>query len=155
VGLPALVSAAGDGAPFTREERIEDCLWHGERTWECRETSLEVMVNSWRLRQAAKGTKFGPLASDPDTEAAFRQKRRDQLRRFHDESPEDRRVRCAADTDAAQAKGLPGLSRAKDAAWPARGSGQRRPDHLGDPTGRAPPHVRAGAQGSQPLLIGG
>lgn len=122
VALPALVAAADDDRPHTRDEMIADCLWHGTRTVECRDSAVDVMVGNF-LDQWAKEN--GPGAPPPEEVAAFRKKRLDGVLLFAGESPEDQRRRCARNVDEAQAKGRDwSLPRSKDALWHACFDGQ-------------------------------
>jgi RNA polymerase sigma factor (sigma-70 family) len=117
VAVPALLAAASDSKPFTRDEMIDECVWHNERAAECTDTLVESTVALW-TRRLVNGS--GPPGPTEEATEEFRRRQRALILAFRNASPEERRETCAAQVDGVLRAGkAPPVSRSQDARWHA------------------------------------
>jgi RNA polymerase sigma-70 factor (ECF subfamily) len=112
--LPALVVAADPKRPYTRDELIDDCVFHRQRLIACPLVAVEDWLRGWKRRWTAR---YGPPTEEDI--AWFRRRSLGQLAEFAAIAEDERRDHCAAAVDASVARGDPRMPRDLEARWHA------------------------------------
>jgi RNA polymerase sigma-70 factor (ECF subfamily) len=113
-GLPALIAAASEERPYTRDELIDDCLFHREKLIACPEVAANDWLRGWKREWLAKHGPPGPSTAEI---ARFRQDRLDELAAIAAIPAGERRDRCAERVDGTLARGDELAARAMDERW--------------------------------------